>query len=186
MASGAPPARIGCRAVGAAIPRLLERGDVMRTTLIRRGGLSVAVACVLLVGIAAIAQAAVTINESMPVDIFTTNICNGEDVEFTGTGHVLMTYSPAANGGTSVTAHENFSDVTGIGSFGNTYVIPSAIDVSTVTNGATTVTGAGYLALISTGSAPNVLAHLTEHITLNANGVPTASITNITAEGCRG
>ena len=58
-------------------------------------------------------------------------------------GHALMTYSPDANGGYSVAVHENFADVTGIGSLGNTYVVPSAVDVSTATNGATTATGPG-------------------------------------------
>jgi hypothetical protein len=158
----------------------------MESTMIRRGGLSVAAACVLLACAAATAQAAVTTNEWTPVDVITANPCNGEAVEVTGMGHALMTYSQDASGGYSLTVHADFADVTGIGSLGNSYLMPTAVEASTDTNGATTATIAGQVSLISQGSAPNFEGHLIMHITFNANGVPTATVTNITPTGCTG
>lgn len=129
-----------------------------------------------------------TTNENIE---FTGNIfnqCNGDDVTFSGTLHVVNTMTTDGSGGTHLKTHINYQDVTGTG-------VPSGITyrVRTVSNEVvndndgpqSTATVISTVKLIAAGPTLNYFLRLVLHVTVNANG-QTTSTKQETSFECRG
>ena len=129
-----------------------------------------------------------TTNEEVPVSSSVVNSCNGDVVNYQGTLHVTNTFTTDSSGGTHMKTHSNFQDVTGVGT-------PSGINyrVGTTSNETTNdndgpqleMTVIQIVKVVSQGSAPNLFLHFVLHVTVNANGQTTSTVTEIRSE-CRG
>lgn len=164
--------------------RLLPTSSRLCAALI--AALSVAAA---FAGTRAFAQATTTTtNEEIPFTDTRPNPCNGDQVTFQGTMHVTNSVTTDTSGGYHLKTHVNYQDVSGTGT-------PSGLsyNVRTTTNetlndndgpqAETTVIQT--IKLISQGSSPNYFLHLVFHITVNANGETTSTVTESSIE-CRG
>jgi len=140
-------------------------------------------------GTQAFAQATTTTtNENITFTDTRTNTCNGDLVTFQGTMHITNTVTTDAGGGFHLKTHANFQDVSGTGA-------PSGLNyrVGTTTNEVindndgpqSEVTIIQTVKLISQGPAPNLFLRLVFHITVNANGQTTSTVTESSIE-CRG
>jgi hypothetical protein len=129
-----------------------------------------------------------TTNETIEFSSNLFNQCNGDDVTFSGTLHVVNTMTTDASGGTHLKTHINYQNVTGTG-------IPSGINyrVRTVSNEVindadgpqSTATVISTVKLIAPGPALNFFLRIVLHITVNANG-QTTSTKQETGFECRG
>ena len=140
-------------------------------------------------GAPAYAQATtVTTNETIPFTGSLSNICNGDQVTFSGTMHVVNAFTTNANGGTHLKTHINYQNVTGTGT-------PSglAYNVRTVTNevsndadGAqSNATVISIVKLTAQGPTLDFYLRAVLHVTVNANGVTTSTVQETSIE-CRG
>lgn len=129
-----------------------------------------------------------TTNEDIPFNSSLTNTCNGDMVTFSGTLHVVNTYTVDASGGTHLKTHTNYQDVTGTGTpSGLTY------NVRTVSNEVVNdndgpqseATVISTVKLISQGPALNFFLRVVMHVTVNANGETTSEVQEVSIE-CRG
>jgi hypothetical protein len=137
------------------------------------------------------ASAANVVNETFqfPLSI-QMNTCTSpvEPVALSGDLHIVVTTTSDTSGGYHVTIGSNTQSVTGIGLIsGDKYTSSTSIQneyydggpfpqVNTVTNN---------YELISQGGTANLIMKITFHVTVNANGIPTASVDNIQS-GCQG
>ena len=129
-----------------------------------------------------------TTNEELPISSSITNTCNGDTVAFQGTVHVVNTLTTDASGGYHLKTSSNYQDVSGTGT-------PSGLNYRIVTTRNDTVndsdsaqfetTVVQTILAVSQGSAPNLFVHIVLHVTVNANGQTTSTVTQVTAE-CRG
>ncbi len=113
--------------------------------------------------------------------------CTGENVDISGTDHLVVNETFDGNGGAHISTHENIH-VTGTGNTtGASYVGSQSLNSEENDNsgGTITMTLALPFELISKGSAPNFLVHALLHITINPNGVVTSSIDTFSEE-CTG
>ena len=116
------------------------------------------------------------------------NPCNGDQVTFQGNMHITNHYTTDADGGTHLKTHVNYQDVSGTG-------FPSGLNyrVRTTTNETvndsdgpqTETTIITTIKLISQGPALNYFLHMVFHVTINANGQTTSTVTESRIE-CRG
>ena len=108
-----------------------------------------------------------------------TNPCNGEDVNVSGNVHMTIGVTTDGNGGSHLRIHINNQDVSGIGvDTGSRYQIPTTLDSSAYFGSATTMTLTVNARVVAQGSTPNFNMRELIHVTVNANGVTTASIDN--------
>src|SRR2546427_382880 len=108
-----------------------------------------------------------------------TNPCNGEDVNVSGNVHVTIGVTIDGNGGSHLRIHINNQDVSGIGvDTGSRYQIPTTSASSAYFGSATTMTLTVNPRVVAQGSTPNFNMRELIHVTVNANGVTTASIDN--------
>lgn len=137
----------------------------------------------------AFAQATtVTTNETVPVNSGLFNPCNGDQVTFSGTAHIVNTMTTDASGGTHLKTHINYQNVTGTG-------VPSGItyNVRTISNEVTNdadgpqsnATVISIVKLNAQGPALNFYLRVVFHITVNANGQTTSTVQETSIE-CRG
>jgi hypothetical protein len=132
-------------------------------------------------GLLAIASAsASTVTEKIPFDfVLTPEEGCGEAIQLSGTllAHFSLTETPSGN--VEVGFHFNPQGITGVGlTSGATY------HATGVTRGTTTTTAKGGISdtfvnsfkIIGEGSAPNYLQTDVIHLTVNANGVETATV----------
>jgi hypothetical protein len=97
-----------------------------------------------------------------------------------------MNLTFSSNGNIHAKIHENLQDVSGVGeTTGAKYQITQTIDEEMNLVAAQEATLTVDVRVIGQGSVPNFLEHVTEHITVNANGDVTATVANLTAE-CQG
>ncbi len=158
----------------------------MRTRFSYRLGVTTVLALALLGATAAAVQASTTVNQWDPLNATTTgDTCIPQAITFTGKGHVLITYTQDANGGYSGTVHGNLADVKGTDASGNTYTFLTELESSFTSNGASTFTAVGDQAIISHGQATNAYGHVLVHMTVDANGDLTSSMT-VASISCRG
>jgi len=114
-----------------------------------------------------------------------TNPCTGEPVAINGTLDTIVQVTPDASGGFHDKIHTT-SKGTGVGLFSATrYVYSEEFDSEMTVAGATTQTQTLNHFLTSAGTADNFFFKMTLHLTVNAMGVPTASVDNFDS-GCRG
>lgn len=140
-------------------------------------------------GAPAFAQATtMTTNEEIPITGTVPNSCNGDQVTFQGTLHVVNTLVTDASGGYHLRTHVNYQDVSGVG-------VPSGLNYRVVTTNNETVNDSDTAQFettviqtfraISQTSAPNLFVQVVLHVTVNANGQTTSEVTEFRAE-CRG
>jgi hypothetical protein len=122
------------------------------------------------------------VNTTIPLSLAIVNPCNGESVTVNGFVHDTIQVTLDDSGGTHVDIHDNFEDVSGIGSLGNTYQIPSALHAEANTSVGHENTFTETFNVITEGSTPNFLIHIDFHITVNPDGTVTSSHTNISEE----
>jgi hypothetical protein len=141
-------------------------------------------------GTSALAAPATTSTASydIPMSGTVVNPCNGESVAWSGTAHFVIHQTVTSDGHNTLTGEVNFQGVEGQGSLGNVYrdVNTSAFAFNRSGDGApdeSTVTAA--FLFVSEGSAPNFEAYTTYHVTVDANGQPTATVVRI-GTACRG
>ena len=93
----------------------------------------------------------------------------GETIQLSGTLLAVFSFTESSSGNVQVGFHFNPQGITGTGlTTGATY------HATGVTRGTTTTTAQG--GIIGDGSAPNFLETDVIHVTVNANGVVTASV----------
>ena len=128
------------------------------------------------------ALAATVFNVTVPVNL-TIGTCNdGEVVTISGLVHEIFLLTFDGSGGVHVDFHENFEDVTGVGSLGNTYHAPVAENSSfnAVVGHESTITVSELF--VSQGSAPNFSLKENVHITVNPDGTVTSFDSDFTTQ----
>ena len=128
---------------------------------------------------AAPAAAEVVTNVRVPIAGTTTNDCNGEDVNFTGEEHFVFRATLDGSGGIHLAVHSNIH-VTGTGvttgaKYTGSQEVNEHLNLVGAQNGNLTIT----FRLIGQGKVPNLLANVTAHFTVNANGNVTVDRTDI-------
>ncbi|HEX8503401.1 MAG TPA: hypothetical protein VF659_22650 [Pyrinomonadaceae bacterium] len=131
---------------------------------------------------------ATTTSENIPFTDTRPNPCNGDLVTFQGTMHITNSVTTDASGGLHLRTHVNYQDVSGTG-------VPSGLNyrVMTTVNDTLNDNDAGQfettviqtVKLNSQGPALNYFLHMVFHITINANGETTSTVTETRIE-CRG
>jgi hypothetical protein len=139
----------------------------------------------------AVVTAGVVSNTIVPIPPNTVlfDSCTGEGVHVTGTIHVVTVSTTDASGGTHTQRHFNVQGVTGVGVVSGTQYR----GIHTETHDANSSGGAGSefttridIKLVAEGSASNLtIRDALVHVTVNANGVETASIDNLTLAECQ-
>jgi hypothetical protein len=129
-----------------------------------------------------------TTNEDIPISSSLVNSCNGDVVSFSGTLHITNTLTTDSSGGYHLRTHSNYQDVSGTGTpSGATYRITTTnnetVNDSDTPQFETTVIQT--IKAVSQGAIPNLFIHVVLHVTVNANGQTTSSVTEIRTE-CRG
>ncbi|MCA1622162.1 MAG: hypothetical protein LC795_23400 [Acidobacteria bacterium] len=129
-----------------------------------------------------------TTNETIPFTSTLTNPCNGDLVTFQGNIHVTNHATTDSSGGFHLKTHANYQNVSGTGS-------PSGLNyrVGTVSNetlndpdgSQAEMTVIQTIKLITQGPALNFFIRFVFHITINANGETTSTVTETRIE-CRG
>lgn len=137
----------------------------------------------------AFAQATTTTtNEDIPFTSSVFNQCNGDNVTFSGTMHVVNTLTTDADGGTHLKTHTNYQDVTGTGTpSGITYRVKSVSNEVVNDNDGPqyNATVISTLRLNAQGPALNYFLRIVMHVTINANGETTTQTQEVSVE-CRG
>src|SRR3989441_10684928 len=111
--------------------------------------------------------------------------CNDEDVNVSGNVHMTIGVTIDGNGGSHLRIHINNQDVSGIGvDTGSRYQIPTTLDSSAYFGSATTMTLTVNTRVVAQGSTPNFNMRELVHVTMDANGVTTASIDNASITDC--
>jgi hypothetical protein len=117
----------------------------------------------------------------IPLDFIRSNDCTGEQVELSGTIHLV---SQQQSDG-SVVGHFNYQNVSGVGlTSGTTYRASTVDTVRLAAPFPSDITSVGSFHLIGQGENDNLLVNALFHITVNANGEVTASIDD-TSIRCR-
>ena len=133
----------------------------------------------------------VTTNDRVPfagmVVVPCANNGAGEVVAVSGTLHVLTHQTLSSSGNVHVKVHFQPQGATGVGlTTGDQYRGTGVTQEETNLNGPLPITDTfiDNFRIIGPGPNNNLLIHQTIHITINANGVVTAEVTNISVE-CR-
>ena len=135
-------------------------------------------------------QAAVVIHDyNIPITTFVTNPCNGDFVPLTGTLDLMLRLTTSGSGRLNLGEHINF-DLSGVGApSGAEYNVGEVVNIEenniTFDNGATEITEAAHLNVISKGSEPNFLVHVIVHETITPDGDITSFKVDVSTE-CRG
>jgi len=126
-----------------------------------------------------------TTNETVAFTSSLFNQCNGDQVTFSGSMHVVNTLTTDASGGTHLKTHINYQNVTGTGS-------PSGLsyNVRTVTNEVTNdadgaqsnATVISIVKLIAQGPTQDYFLRNVIHVTVNANGQTTSTVQEVSIE----
>jgi hypothetical protein len=125
------------------------------------------------------AQAKVTTNISVPVDIVVFVPCTGDLVELTGQLHVLVSVTATGNhlSGRALAQPQGVTgaDLTTGASYQGTGETMTGFS-ETLTNGLAQETFVNNFKLIGQGSSPNFLVHENTHVTINPDGNATAVV----------
>ncbi|HEY2934376.1 MAG TPA: hypothetical protein VGK99_21770 [Acidobacteriota bacterium] len=127
---------------------------------------------------AAAAQAEVVINETIPIR-FDAFGCNGETVAVEGSIHLQFRITEDQAGGLHIASHTNING-SGTGLVTGTSYRFNEADNDELNVRALPVesTFTRHVNVIGAGQVPNFQIHLTQHITINANGELTADVIN--------
>jgi len=115
----------------------------------------------------------------MPIHFIRSADCSGEDVEISGTIH--MVNKTLVDG--SVIGQFNYQDVTGVGlTSGITYRVSAVDQVRLAAPFPSSISSVQSFHLISNGSSSNLIVQVLYHVTVNANGEVTASIDSLSMQ----
>jgi hypothetical protein len=151
---------------GGGMKRLVLLLAVMGTTLALAAGM-------------ALAQAnTVTFTEKLPFNQILVNPCTGELVQFTGDILFLFHITEDANGGLHVQEHGSAAGITGTGESGTQYRLVGVTrdEFYFAPGEPREETFVNRFHVVSKGSSDNFLVDQTMHLTINANGEPTAEV----------
>jgi hypothetical protein len=131
-----------------------------------------------------------TTRTDYPITVDETNPCNGEMVQLTGTGHLVMHFTFDNAGGIHIVDITNtMGPLRGVALLSGTVYQANQTVSSTVNdNGQTPQFEFTFVmseTLISQGATPNFVAHTTVHATVSSNALVTANVLNIKTE-CSG
>jgi hypothetical protein len=129
-----------------------------------------------------------TTNENIPFTSTLTNLCNGDQVTFSGTMHVTNQVTNDASGGFHLKTHVNYQDVSGTGTpSGNSYRVGTVSNetLNDPDGGQSEMTVIQTVKLITQGPSLNYFVHFVFHVTVNANGETTSTVDETRIE-CRG
>jgi hypothetical protein len=116
---------------------------------------------------------------TIPLDAIRSGDCTGEDVELSGTIHLV---SQLQSDGSEV-GHINFQGVSGVGlTSGTTYRSSSVDNFRLAAPYPSDITSVRSLRLISPGPEDDLLVRFLFHITVNANGEITAEVEDVNFE----
>jgi hypothetical protein len=130
----------------------------------------------------------VTTNETLPFTGSATNPCNGDAITFSGQIHITNHVTTSSSGGNHIRMHVNYQGVSGTGtpSGANYNVVTSQNETRNDNVGPQTETTiTQVINLIAQGAVPNSKLHVVLHVTVNANGVTTSEVEEITV-ACKG
>jgi hypothetical protein len=135
---------------------------------------------------AARAQTVVNYTFHVPASVQTNPCFPGDVLNLNGDVHVVITTTAAASGGLVVTNHLN-SQLSGRSITTGTGYVNSEKQTDVWYTGPLPAvhTHTYDFDLISQSSTPDYIMHMTMHTTVTANGVPTATVDNFSAD-CRG
>ncbi len=119
------------------------------------------------------ALASTIYNITYPVSLTVVNACNGEVVTFSGFEHDTFQFTSDGSGGIHVLHTTNFENLTGTGSYGNTYQIQGTFHDQSSVRVAYEETVTLTILVVSQGSAPNFTLREDVHITINPDGTLT-------------
>jgi len=162
-----------------------------RSKMLIIAALAAAVAALMVfpVGPTTPAQAAVTTNVSVPVDMSVFVPCAnggaGEVVHLTGDLHTLLTFTDDGAGGFHTSSHFQPQGISGVGldtgdKYVGTGVTRSSFDIKPPFPSEST--SVNNFRIIGQGSGNNLLIHENFHVTVDANGAVTATVDNLSAE----
>ena len=123
-----------------------------------------------------------TSSYDIPMSGTVINPCNGETVTWQGTAHFVDHETVTSNGHQTLSGEVNFQGVEGQGSLGNTYRQVNTATFEMNRSGESAqkeFTGTAAFLFVSEGSAPNFAASTTYHVTFDASGQPTATVTRL-------
>jgi hypothetical protein len=116
---------------------------------------------------------------TIPLDGIRSGDCTGEDVELSGTIHLV---SQLQSDGSEV-GHINYQGVSGVGlTSGTTYRSSSVDNFRLAAPFPSDITSVRSLRLISPGPEDDLLVRFLFHITVNANGEITAEVEDVNFE----
>lgn len=119
-----------------------------------------------------------------PVDLALANPCNGELVLLSGSIHTTFSFVSDAAGGAHFRLSTNAQGISGRGTVtGAKYSATGAEHsrVAMLAGGTTTESVSNSFQLVGQGTVPNFRLHVTQHLTINANGVATAVVDKVSS-----
>lgn len=144
------------------------------------------IAVTIVSGMTASAYAAaqtITTVENIPVDSNRIIPCAGEEVHLTGKLHLLIHVTLDNAGGAHVKLQENSQGISGTGlTTGDKYQSTGANNFQFNTKVGDEQTFVFSFNLIGQGNGNKLLVHVTQHVTVNANGIVTAEVENMSIE----
>src|SRR5919112_5060673 len=150
-------------------------GTITRFVLLALSGLAVALVWLSLVSSPLWAATSTTI----PLEGIRSGDCTGEDVELSGTIHLVSQLQPDG----SEVGHVNYQGVSGVGlTSGTTYRASSVDSFRLAAPFPSDITSVRSLRLISPGPDDDLLVKFLFHITVNANGEITAEVEDVDSE----
>jgi len=128
-------------------------------------------------------EAAVVRNDILHFDNVATNDCTGEQLDVVADFHFVTAVTSDGAGGFHYYSHTNTIDAKATSLLtGITYVVPSTTqkDFNGTVAGGTVITQVITFLMVSQGSAPNEVATILAHVTVNPDGTTTSSVDHFT------
>jgi len=127
------------------------------------------------------AQAAVQVNQNVPLNVTEFNPCTSEFIAFSGTIHLLAAETASTNGGVHLIFQDNVQGVMGVSDTGTIYtgVGGDWFELNAVPPFPFAATGTDVFGLISHGSTANFKVIATMHMTVNADGTVTSTVSDL-------
>ncbi len=132
------------------------------------------------------AQAAVIVNEELPISILIPNDCTGDIISSSTTIHQVLAITDDGAGGFHVKTHLNTQDGSAVGlPSGLKYEVRNSNNFEMNVKAGQEQTFTMTFKLISQGGADNLVVKGVFHITINPDGTVTSFVDTFTTE-CRG